>query len=188
MQASGDRPGRGGRGRGRGRGRNSNYPVRSPSPSPRRQQLLSQHPHAGHRPRDSTEGPPGLLPAHSRKPYHPPATTASSSYRPSSNSIVLPRQPASAAHPTEFTTSTTAALPMLSNAPFAPPRSALAGGGGNTTRAPVGSLRRYNEDAALKQEVNQLLNQAHNTTPGTYVGKLSKNNNMLIPVLPRITK
>ncbi|KAJ1976279.1 hypothetical protein H4R34_004038 [Dimargaris verticillata] len=149
--------------------------------------MLSQHPQAGHRPRGSTEGPPGLPPTHSRKPYHPPTTT--SSYRSNNNGIVLPRQPATAAHPAEFTTSTTAALPMLSNAPFAPPRLTMAGGGGgDTTRAPVGSLRRYNEEAALKQEVNQLLNQAHNTTPGTYVGKLSNNNNMLIPVLPRIAK
>ncbi|KAJ1735729.1 hypothetical protein LPJ61_000381 [Coemansia biformis] len=55
--------------------------------------------------------------------------------------------------------------------------------------APQDELRKENEAFAMKQRVQQLLQQAANSPSGgmgTYVGKISHNNNSLIPVLPRL--
>ncbi|PIA19288.1 hypothetical protein COEREDRAFT_84590 [Coemansia reversa NRRL 1564] len=55
-------------------------------------------------------------------------------------------------------------------------------------RKPQDELRKENETFVMKQRVQQLLQQAANSPSGgmgTYVGKLSQNNNSLIPVLPR---
>ncbi|KAJ1970010.1 hypothetical protein IWQ62_000248 [Dispira parvispora] len=81
----------------------------------------------------------------------------------------------------------TATVPTLtpSTGPFSPPpRSPPV----DASKAHLNILRKHNEETALKQEMHQLLNQAHATTPGTYVGEMSKSNNLLIPVLPRIPK
>ncbi|KAI9503995.1 hypothetical protein GGI25_000875 [Coemansia spiralis] len=56
-------------------------------------------------------------------------------------------------------------------------------------RTPQDVLRKQNETFAMKQRVQQLLQQAANSPSGgmgTYVGKLSQNNNPLVPVLPRL--
>ncbi|PVU98280.1 hypothetical protein BB559_001698 [Furculomyces boomerangus] len=47
-------------------------------------------------------------------------------------------------------------------------------------------LLQKNEDFAQHQRVKALLSHAGSTTPGTYIGKISQNNNTLIPVLPRV--
>ncbi|KAJ1722476.1 hypothetical protein LPJ53_003116 [Coemansia erecta] len=56
------------------------------------------------------------------------------------------------------------------------------------SRKPQDVLRRQNEDFAMRQRVQQLLQQAK-TSPsgslGNFVGKMSHNNNNIIPVLPR---
>ncbi|KAJ1649507.1 hypothetical protein IWQ61_009431 [Dispira simplex] len=81
----------------------------------------------------------------------------------------------------------TATVPTLTppTGPFSPPpRSPPV----DASKAHLNILRKHNEETALKQEMHQLLNQAHATTPGTYVGEMSKSNNLLIPVLPRIPK
>ncbi|KAJ1773646.1 hypothetical protein LPJ74_000562 [Coemansia sp. RSA 1843] len=54
---------------------------------------------------------------------------------------------------------------------------------------PQDVLRKQSENYAMKQRVQQLLQQAANSSSGgmgTYVGKLSHYNNPLIPVLPRL--
>ncbi|KAJ2663450.1 hypothetical protein IWW48_001333 [Coemansia sp. RSA 1200] len=54
---------------------------------------------------------------------------------------------------------------------------------------PQDVLRKQSEAFAMKQRVQQLLQQAANSPSGgmgTYVGKLSHYNNSLIPVLPRL--
>ncbi|KAJ1783888.1 hypothetical protein LPJ59_006473 [Coemansia sp. RSA 2399] len=54
---------------------------------------------------------------------------------------------------------------------------------------PQDVLRKQSETYAMKQRVQQLLQQAANSPSGgmgTYVGKLSHYNNPLIPVLPRL--
>ncbi|KAJ1924223.1 hypothetical protein IWQ60_005361 [Tieghemiomyces parasiticus] len=66
--------------------------------------------------------------------------------------------------------------------PFAPPSRTT------TARSHVSVLRKHNEEAALRQEAQQLLSQARATTPGTYVAHLSRNNNLLVPVLPRLPR
>ncbi|KAJ2084307.1 hypothetical protein H4R24_000100 [Coemansia sp. RSA 988] len=58
-------------------------------------------------------------------------------------------------------------------------------------RKPQDELRKENETFVMKQRVQYLLQQAANSPSGgmgTYVGKLSQNNNSLIPVLPRFDK
>ncbi|KAJ1861078.1 hypothetical protein LPJ73_001130 [Coemansia sp. RSA 2703] len=56
------------------------------------------------------------------------------------------------------------------------------------SRKPQDVLRRQNEEFAMKQRVQQLLQQTK-TSPsgslGNFVGKMSHNNNNIIPVLPR---
>ncbi|KAJ1647218.1 hypothetical protein LPJ64_001403 [Coemansia asiatica] len=55
-------------------------------------------------------------------------------------------------------------------------------------RKPQDVLRKQNEVFAMKQRVQQLLQQAANSpvgSLGTYVGKISYQNNSIIPVLPR---
>ncbi|KAJ2601315.1 hypothetical protein GGF40_001512 [Coemansia sp. RSA 1286] len=55
-------------------------------------------------------------------------------------------------------------------------------------RKPQDVLRRQNEVFAMKQRVQQLLQQAANSPVGSlgnYVGKISYQNNSIIPVLPR---
>ncbi|KAJ1829790.1 hypothetical protein LPJ56_000102 [Coemansia sp. RSA 2599] len=55
-------------------------------------------------------------------------------------------------------------------------------------RKPQDVLRRQNEVFAMKQRVQQLLQQAASSpvgSLGTYVGKISHQNNSIIPVLPR---
>ncbi|KAJ1673790.1 hypothetical protein EV182_004550, partial [Spiromyces aspiralis] len=47
-------------------------------------------------------------------------------------------------------------------------------------------LRRQNEEFSMKQKIQQLVTQASTTTPGTYVGKLTKHNNPILPVLPKM--
>ncbi|KAJ2783173.1 hypothetical protein H4R18_001840 [Coemansia javaensis] len=57
------------------------------------------------------------------------------------------------------------------------------------SRRPQDELRRENEAFAMKQRVQQLLQQAANSPSGgmgTYIGKISHHNNSLIPVLPRL--
>ncbi|KAJ2710208.1 hypothetical protein H4R19_003861 [Coemansia spiralis] len=55
-------------------------------------------------------------------------------------------------------------------------------------KRPQDELRKENEALAMKQRVQQLLQQAASSPSGglgTYVGKISHHNNSLIPVLPR---
>ncbi|KAI8322503.1 hypothetical protein GQ54DRAFT_310858 [Martensiomyces pterosporus] len=55
-------------------------------------------------------------------------------------------------------------------------------------KKPQDVLRKHNEIYVMKQRVHQLLQQAANSPSGgygTYVGKVSYNNNSIIPVLPR---
>ncbi|KAJ2460789.1 hypothetical protein GGI03_005193, partial [Coemansia sp. RSA 2337] len=68
--------------------------------------------------------------------------------------------------------------------PMTPEQAANAG-----PRKPQDVLRKQNEAYAMKQRVQQLLQQAADSPSGgigTYVGRLSHNNNPLIPVLPRL--
>ncbi|KAJ2861606.1 hypothetical protein GGH94_004801, partial [Coemansia aciculifera] len=68
--------------------------------------------------------------------------------------------------------------------PSTPEQAANAG-----PRKPQDVLRKQNEVYAMKQRVQQLLQQAADSPSGgigTYVGRLSHNNNPLIPVLPRL--
>ncbi|KAJ1743517.1 hypothetical protein LPJ78_000862 [Coemansia sp. RSA 989] len=72
--------------------------------------------------------------------------------------------------------------------PFSPPLRPATPDGPLTVLKSQDKLRKENEDFARKRRVQQLLQQAANSPSGgmgTYVGKLSKSNNPLIPVLPR---
>ncbi|ORX68345.1 hypothetical protein DL89DRAFT_323882 [Linderina pennispora] len=72
--------------------------------------------------------------------------------------------------------------------PFSPPLRPVDGGEQNGIRRPQDILRKHNEAFVMKQRVQVLLQQAANSLSGghgNYVGKLSHNNNPLIPVLPR---
>ncbi|PVU94283.1 hypothetical protein BB561_002667 [Smittium simulii] len=54
------------------------------------------------------------------------------------------------------------------------------------SKNPQNVLIQKSEEYAQHRRVKLLLSQAASSTPGTYVGKVSNNNNPLIPVLPRI--
>ncbi|KAF9102231.1 hypothetical protein BGX29_004799 [Mortierella sp. GBA35] len=47
-------------------------------------------------------------------------------------------------------------------------------------------FRKHQEEYELKQSAQMAQAQAQATTPGTYIWMASKNNNMVIPVLPRL--
>ncbi|ORX99739.1 hypothetical protein K493DRAFT_348386 [Basidiobolus meristosporus CBS 931.73] len=47
-------------------------------------------------------------------------------------------------------------------------------------------LRRHNEEYQLAQGIKVELSQAQAAFPSTFVGRMSKNNNTVIPVLPRL--
>ncbi|KAL1919660.1 uncharacterized protein VTP21DRAFT_1591 [Calcarisporiella thermophila] len=46
-------------------------------------------------------------------------------------------------------------------------------------------LRKHNENYAMQQQMRALLQTAHQTTSGTYVGRMSKLGNNIIPVIYR---
>ncbi|KAJ2812083.1 hypothetical protein GGI24_006730 [Coemansia furcata] len=73
--------------------------------------------------------------------------------------------------------------------PFSPPLRPSGAEQAVGSRKPQDVLRKQNEVYAMKQRVQQLLQQAADSPSGgvgTYVGRLSHNNNPLIPVLPRL--
>ncbi|KAJ2002235.1 hypothetical protein GGI04_003422 [Coemansia thaxteri] len=78
--------------------------------------------------------------------------------------------------------------------PFSPPLRPLSmpdqlTNPGGPPRRPQDVLRKQSEVHAMKQRVQQLLQQATDSPAhglGNYVGRLSHHNNLLIPVLPRL--
>ncbi|RUS20809.1 hypothetical protein BC938DRAFT_475498, partial [Jimgerdemannia flammicorona] len=48
------------------------------------------------------------------------------------------------------------------------------------------TFRVEKERALLKSSMEQALSQARNQTPGYYAGRLSRNNNFVVPVVPRL--
>ncbi|PVV04478.1 hypothetical protein BB560_001026, partial [Smittium megazygosporum] len=69
--------------------------------------------------------------------------------------------------------------------PFSPPLGpTLINFNSESRKSSVNVLAVKNEEFLQHQRVTQLLKLAASNTPGTYVGKVSMNNNPLIPVLP----
>ncbi|KAJ1989002.1 hypothetical protein H4R33_002214 [Dimargaris cristalligena] len=153
------------------------HPSRSPNRSehPPHRQSLGNGPGAG---------PPG---PYARRPQLPGGPLPpSQGHRPTGlANPMLSRHPGGPHRPTPLGRVEYTGLASQNPGPFSPPiRSPPI----ESSKAHLNILRKHNEETALRQEASQLLNQAQATTPGTYVSVLSRNNNQIIPVLPRLTK